>query len=70
MTTIEITDVASVRTVNPLEAKDVYVLKIHTVEKFANKYVIVDLFEEVDTHISNAFREFYYFNFRYSKVQE
>ena len=58
MTTIEITDVASVRIVNPLGAKAVYVLKIHTVEKLANKYVIVDLFEELDTPIRNALENF------------
>lgn len=43
MTTIEITDVASVRTVNPLAVRDEYIVEIFTVKKFANEYGVMQL---------------------------
>ncbi len=45
MTTIDITDIASTRTVNPLAVRDDYMVSIKKVEKFANEYALVELFK-------------------------
>lgn len=49
MTSIDITDVASTRTVNPLAVRDDYLLEIFTVTKFANVYGVMHLYKLYDS---------------------